>query len=152
MSILLLLLNIFALLSALFVGTRKNRKIKLLSSELDKLKSSFDLLELEHNKLAVFLHTVQKERDQFKNTNQELNQIIHSLQLNIQQLEANRQSIIDAFNTYKQQTVQRIQQDLESVQSSNEALKEKYTKLLAEQEEKFAVVIDLTKHRTVNYK
>jgi outer membrane murein-binding lipoprotein Lpp len=127
----------------------KSRKIKQLSTTLSQLKSSFSSLENEQNKMAVFIHSLQKQKEQSFANNLQLNEINKSLQFNIQQLESDRQGIINAFNTYKSQTVARIKNELDQTKNSNEALREKYQELLDLQEEKYAMVIDLAQRRAI---
>ena len=147
--VLLLLASGAAVLGFAIAYQWKYRKIKQLSTTLDQLKSSFSTLERDQNQLLVFLDMIQKEKEKLATSNLKNREIIQSLHLNIQQLESDRQSIINAFNTYKTQTVGRIKEELDQTKDTNAELKEKYLELLEHQEEKFAMVIDLTRRREV---
>jgi len=147
-ALFLLLIGVLAAVSGFIVAYLwKNRKIKQLSTTLGQLKSSFSHLEAEQNKMALYINAIQKEKEQLKGSNQQYIEIIRSLRLNISQLESDRQSIINAFNTYKQQTVDRMKDELDKTKNSNEELQLKYRELIDLQEKNYALVIDLTQRR-----
>ncbi|MEL6924871.1 MAG: hypothetical protein AAFO94_12560 [Bacteroidota bacterium] len=125
----------------------RSGKIKHMSTTLDQLKSSFSYLEAEHSKMALYLNAIQKEKEQFSAHSRQQTEIIESLRLNLSQLETDRQNIINAFNTYKEQTVDRIKQELDQTKLSNEELRLKYRELIDLQERNYALVIDLTQRR-----
>lgn len=148
MSSTIILIGIPAILVGIWICLFwRIRRLTRLNAELAELKENFNELELQHSNLSHYTNSVLAKYEVAREKIKTSSQIIRSLKLNLEQLEQDRQNIINAFNTYKNQTVDPLNKELEEFRNSNQLWINRYNELLQESEEKNALVIDLARYR-----